>query len=422
MDNIVLPILGACVILLSSCNSLIYIDFDITKNDLELNGLSETTFEYVNSNDVLERAYQLATLEWTPIKDMPFRYDGIFAAGKTVKGVPYSSVKEINTYLFNDVSYHTFMTAVHNPNSVLYTENISEPPYHGVNCATYYGAVCSSSIMWAYGINIPYYANQIKDFSSMERIEPQQIDSLKICDIMWKSGHVQMIYNLEYDADTLYRVTTFETSGRSAHINSYSKERFRTMWNEGNYVGYRYKYMVYSDSPYNPRPLEDVTYNDDLCPSKGDKAIYRTEDEIVVNIFASNYDSIILEKDGVELEKDLVEGDSHVYTSLDPGIYSVSLCGDNVSSSSVSFEVADISVNYMLNADNTITVHFHSTATPEYLVLCTITGNSLYYPLSEQNKAQGSVTVPQMDISEYYCKVVFRGEYGSIINKPIRVL
>lgn len=111
----------------------------------------------ITSNEVLGRAYKMASLQWTPIKPVPKRGGGYYPADVTVTGVPYSEVKEINTYLFQDVSYHTFMTALHSPLSVVYTVDISQPPYNGTYCATYYGAVCSSSVFWALGMDIPYY-------------------------------------------------------------------------------------------------------------------------------------------------------------------------------------------------------------------------------------------------------------------------
>ena len=158
------------------------------------------SLDIVMSNDVLERAFQMATMEWTPVNPVPMEGGRFYSKGQTVKGVPYSSVKEINTYLFQDVSYYTFMTAVHNPRSVLYTENISHAPYHGKNCAPYYGAVCSSAVMYALGISTPYYVSQIIRLPSMERIDNQEIDSLRVCDVIAKSGHVQLVFDVEHQA------------------------------------------------------------------------------------------------------------------------------------------------------------------------------------------------------------------------------
>ena len=380
------------------------------------------TVGYVTSNDVLERAYHLASVEWTPIKQVTLRKGVYFKPGKLVKGVPYSSVKEINTYLFQDVSYHTFMTAVHNPNSVFYSEDISKDPYHGVNCAPYYGAVCSSAVMYAFGFSIPYYANQLVKLPSMQALEPQSIDSLKVCDIMWKPGHVQMVFNVEHREDTLYRVTTFESAGSNAHITTYSIEKFRQLWEQGGYVGYRYKYLVYSEEPPVFKSFDPVDYNDDLCPSKGDRAVYHTNDSITINIFNHNYDEIVLTKNGNVILQEKYDGDSHCFYGLEPGIYSVFLQKGETMTAPVSFETLNTDVHYAFREDGAgLVVYFDTSALAVYVATCTLQGNSLCYPISERDRARGFIIIPPMNKLEYYCKVVFQGEYGRIINSPLRV-
>lgn len=44
------------------------------------------------------------------------------------------------------------------------------------------------------------------------------------------------------------------------------------MWEKGGYVAYKYDYLNYSDEPIIYNDFPSVKYNDDLCPSKGDKA------------------------------------------------------------------------------------------------------------------------------------------------------
>lgn len=384
-------------------------------------GYVNDSLRVVMSNDVLERAYQMATLEWTPKNPIPANGGGHFAKGRTVKGIPYSSVKETNTYLFQDVSYHTFMTAVQNPRSVLYTEDISKSPYHGSNCASYYGAVCSSAVMYAFGIDIPYYANQVIRLPSIKKIEHQVIDSLKVCDVIWKPGHLQMIYKLEYKADTLYRISTFESSYRNAHIIQYTKEKFQKMWTSNRYVGYRFKNLVYSEEPARFRGLGRVFYNNNLCPSKGDRAVYRTTDTVTVNIFNPNYERIVLKRDTTEIASEVYDGEIHRYFDLMPGVYTVSLQKNEDKSAEVSFEIVETNVSCSVSGSD-IGISFHSSAEPVYVTLCDLAGNSFcYYPISSLDWERGYITVPRMNKPEYYCKIVFKGEYGRIINEPVRV-
>lgn len=410
---------------------------DGTTFDIPIASIDSITFEerieqpsithYVESNEVLARAYKMATMEWTPLRPVPKRGGGYYPPDTTVTGAPYSSVKEINTYLFQDVSYHTFMTAVHNPMSLLYTEDISRPPYHGTYCAPYYGTVCSSSVMWVLGIDIPYTDSQIVTLSDFCQLEHQVIDSLKICDIIWKygqPGHVQMIYDIEYREDTLYKISTFETTGINTRINNYTKTQFLNLWNTNGYVGYRYNKLVYSSEPVVTLSWEPIEYNDNLCPSKGDKSVYRQTDTVIINIFDSNYSHIVLAQGSNMVGLDNNNGFVQQYYNLSPGIYSVFLHSDNESSARVSFEIIDTDVDYEWNDEEALIIKFHSSATPVYAILCDIHGVSRNYVISDLDRQRGYISISRDDFpnyTEYYCKVVFKGEYGRIINVPIRV-
>lgn len=395
------------------------ITFDYSIN---ANYMGAIITDSITSNDALQRAYMMASVNWTPLDSIPKIGGGYYSPNVTLQGVPYSSVKEINTFLFQDVSYHTFMTAVHNPKSVLYTENISMHPYHGTNCATYYGAVCSSSVLWALGIDIPYASSVLIDLPDMTRLNNKVIDSLKICDVIWKPGHVQMIYDLEFQSDTLYSVTTFETTGIGSHITKYSKDDFLNIWISQGYVGYRYNKIIYSQEPSFVADWEPIVYNNNLCPSKGDRAVYRVSDTININIFNLNYDKIILTRGSSLVSSEDYSGDLHQYYDLLPGIYSVFLQKNGMNTARVSFEVVETNVSYSWTSNGErIIIHFNSSANPEYAVLCYPSGGSFFYPLSELDKWRGYIIVPKLNETEYYCKVIFRGEYGTIINKPIRI-
>lgn len=382
---------------------------------------NENTIQTITSEEVLQRAFFMAMMEWTPVCEVP-RFNGsYYKPGITVKGLPYSSVKEINTYLFQDVSYYTFMTAVHNPKSVLYTEDISKAPYHGVNCATFYGTVCSSAVLWALDIQIPYYANQLIELPSIKKIEPQEFTSLKPCDIIWKSGHVQMIYNIEYKADTLYNISLFESAG-STHIKTYSINDFRKIWEKDNYVGYRYDNIEYSESPVLTRDIEPISYNEDLCPSKGDRSTYRTNDTIYINIFNPSFKYIVLKKNNLCISTGSCNLDGYAFCNLTPGIYSVTLHSPGSQSEEASFEVVDTDVSYSFVDGGFIKINFESSATADYVALCKVTGSSKCYPITDTDRKKGYILVPEWDYLEYYCKVIFKGKYGRIASKPLRVV
>ncbi len=408
------------IIVIVSCEKI-----DVSVEDYEIfssSSIVETPHE-VSSNEVLERAYQMATMLWTPVNPMPMLGGKVYEPGMAVTGAPYSQAGPFNTSLFQDVSYHTFMTAVHNPRSVLYTEDLSQAPYYGLNCATYYGSVCSSSVMWALGFSIPYSTYHIVNLPYMKKLEHQELDSLRVCDVLWKSGHMQMVFEVEHRSDTLYRIKLFEQSGKSAHIKAYSKSSLKQMWDKSGYVAYRYEYLSYSNDPIVYRGFEAVDYNDDLCPSKGDKAVYRTDDTVIINIFNTNYDEIVLMKDGKVLSIDKYKGDMYQYRGLTPGIYESFLLSGNSYSSPISFEVIEISVDLSLDKGaKEISIWFKSSAKADYLALYRLDRQPIFYPILDPDCQDGQqIIVPAWDMRDYYCRVVFRGEYGRIINRPIKV-
>lgn len=101
------------------------------------------------------------------------------------------------------------------------------------------------------------------------------------------------------------------------------------MWKSGKYVGYRYLNLRYSDDRVEFRELDPITYNDDLCPSKDDKSVYRTTDTVTVNIFKSNYDRIVLTDMTTSTEdlEDIGGKEDHQFYNLPPGVYYVYLQG-----------------------------------------------------------------------------------------------
>ena len=118
--------------------------------------MSEETYQ--GAINAVKKAYQLTDIIFSPL--LPIAYNqGTYKPNSTYKGMIYSSVKEIGTYVGSNVSFHTFMTAIHNPRSRIYTDRIDEPPYNGTNCRSYYGTVCSGLVSYALGL-IPVHASE----------------------------------------------------------------------------------------------------------------------------------------------------------------------------------------------------------------------------------------------------------------------
>ena len=92
------------------------------------------------------RARQLAELKWKPYANVPSCY-GFYLKGEEQSGAPYSLTHMTNSQLGTQVSLHTFMTAIQNPYSVFYSEDLGKSPYYGgADSAPYFPIIPSSLI------------------------------------------------------------------------------------------------------------------------------------------------------------------------------------------------------------------------------------------------------------------------------------
>ena len=138
--------------------------------DLEA-GYTHAIPENQGVQNVIDRAYLLTDVEWTPLKDVPgLKGNGkliVFEAGVTYKGIPYSGVTYNDCYVGLNVSLESFVTALENPESVLYTENLQST---NSKAATYFGTVCSKFAQYALDVPGSYNTNNVANIPGMETI------------------------------------------------------------------------------------------------------------------------------------------------------------------------------------------------------------------------------------------------------------
>lgn len=383
--------------------------------------------------NTLKRAKQISQLQWVPLKNVPYNL-GEYVPGKLVFGAPYSSVKEIGTYIGIDVTFHTFMTAVYNPRSVLYTERLNKPPYNGVNCATYYGTVCSAAVMYALGLSIPYSTSIFIKHHLFYKAEEQIPEAIKLCDLIWSKGHVVMVSGILRDnLGKIIAVFFLESGHTGTFIHKESFDKFLKRWHSEPHVIYKYKNLA--QNTYIPTPyvrLDDkltsvIKYNDEICVNKGDKSCYRVGEKVIINILDLSYTHIELYKDDALFSVTPITDIDAVYNNLDYGLYKTRLLR-KVSNRRITysdftfFEVID--TNTSIELKDEILVSFSSNnAKPHYASLCDIHGHvAKYHEFISEEILEGYVKIPKLNISKpYYCKVFFVGDYGRISSKPIEV-
>ena len=249
--------------------------------------------------DVLRRSKQFTDIKWIPKADLPYKGDSTTrVSGRQQTGLPYSSVKECDKFIGVDVSIHTFMTAINNPYSLLYTEDVRSGvnsksawgfTYHGSNCDMYMGTVCS--ILTAYATcQEPYYPTNMQQWVadnvfSIIKLYRQNKQAFRLGDI-WRGmvgslGHNMLVTRIQHNADGDVSVVKMSES------HSPNCEANSTMPNGGEWYRNTELYkVVYEASQYvavDGETPEEVTYNNDICTFAGDKATYKEGELVVIN-------------------------------------------------------------------------------------------------------------------------------------------
>ena len=276
-----------------------------------------------------KKSEQLVNIRWTPKWDVPAQSGNNYIANTVVTtGIPYSSNNDDGSKIIGEeTSLHTFMTAVDNPYSLLYTECVNnearvpstskpnaprQASYWGKiytlsnNGFAYYGTVCcgltssveNSPLKWnngvirdyirSNGIYIPVCAPGVVDFNL-----------IKIGDVCDNKAHSFLIYGLHRDSNgeidqVKYVESTTGYRNGGCRIVTKTKQEFAEHVNRAGdpFTVFRYVKLWantdYESSEYVPLTARGetetaVTYNNAICTFAGDKCTFRGGDLIVIN-------------------------------------------------------------------------------------------------------------------------------------------
>lgn len=396
----------------------------------------------IGALNAVRKAHQMTDLSILPVKKFYADKYKTYKAGIEEKGVSYSSTKEINTSVGHEVSFHTFMTALHNPRSLLYSERIDLPPYHGKNCRGYYGTVCSGLVTYALGFKIIQRSSDFPVADYMQLVENQSAEGARIADVIWTKGHVQLLTGIERNKEgKIERIEICESvhSGcrrvymdegsfnRMLH-NSVKKKRL-----------YRYKYL-HKNMSYTPcnefvavdgEIKQPFVYNEDICTNKGDKSCYIVGEDVILNVL-TKWDKVEIYKDSeLYREIDLHRNDSDIVLRDCPyGDYQARLVSKEKNSEYTRWKVIDVHVN--IDKERKQIFFSSANAVPVYYEFCNISGirptneNRVYaaeFTDDELKKGCVNVKSPKQPTREKpgfpFVKVHFACDYGMVINKPI---
>ena len=384
----------------------------------------------------IKKAYQLTELPFTPLDSIRANPYKKYKKGVKSKGMIYSSVKEIDTFVGVDVSVHTFMTALYNPRSVIYSLNASLPPFHGVNCGAYYGVVCNTFISYALGLKVPKSTYDLPHAENMILVEDQSSQGVRLADIVSKKGHVMLVTRIGREnggnkAVELEISEAVRTGCRRVLITGKELDEYIA---KGLWTLYRYKdlekntYVPLTDFvAVSDEELTPFHYNDAICTNRGDKACFISGDTVVLNI-QEGYKTVEIYKDSAFYKKIKLRRNTDIeLDNLPYGDYQARVTKKEEKSDFTHWKVIDVHVNLDVNKKE---VSFYSAnSVPVYLEFCNIVGarpTEGVFEFSEDDLLHGKIDVSPFQMTKsqqkkgMYVKVHFECEYGRVINKPIK--
>lgn len=306
-------------------------------------GASNSEKKWIHNGvlDALCVTDQICDIEWTTTESgMPKANHGTLSKGTTVKGMPYSSASMEDGYIGIGISLYTFMSAVHNPRSVLYTTQSK-----GYTGYAYYGTVCTSLVCAAWGLPCLFTTVAM---SKWDGIEAVSFTDLEVGDMILSlnEGHAKMISGIKRDSNgVITYVRTSESTYDDCITNEY--QAYAAFASEhSSYTGYRYK-KINSVESYKPvpymrffdEPMNEAVYPD-IMTCFGDKVTRKYGTDIVINVLdGTGYSTIKVYKDGelIDIKSTI---DDFTISSPDVGAYEVQMSGDGKVSSTF-FDIVD---------------------------------------------------------------------------------
>ncbi|WP_395750532.1 hypothetical protein [Prosthecobacter sp.] len=369
-----------------------------------------------------EHAHILSQVRWTPVAGtMPERNGGFFEKGKEYVGVPYSSAKSDGRYIGFDINLRTFLAAVENPLSVLYTENLAGKT---ANAASFYGTVCSSFTSYALQCAIPEVSRRQGPAvgKGVELVQPQGAEAVQVGDVIYTphsterdGSHVEMVTAVTKDAQghvTSVRVEesrpmTTKTTMRSAaefdaHLKHRNKQLFRITdldaWRGGN----RAESLQFPNYELDAKRPE---INRTLLLDLGDWVPYQKGKPVKIHVMDRDglgVKALVIQRDGKVVEEVAVSGPGVVERSFtDCGDYTAHVQRpDGSTSPACEFAVCDLDLSLpegSVSLAEEWQVTFRSENIPIAAVYLFNEGDSYgRHPivLSPEQRRAGSVSIP----------------------------
>lgn len=386
--------------------------------------------------NALLRAQQLAKLRWTPVGPYPVIYppaavggptlQGTFPAHRPQIGAGYSAVGYTNEkYVGVNVSFHTYMTAISNPRSVLYTKNMYD---RGRLSAASYGTVCSEFASYVLGFPFHIDCPQFSEMDEMEHIDASVLENLQLCDLLNEpKTHTAVITGIyRNEQGKVVRIIVTESTLPQVTETEFLPEEFVDYWLKKGFEVLRYKNLhtvTYTPNPWVPlegdpeteRPLPNPT----ILPDYGDRANYRLGEKVTLSIFEETYTNVRLLHNGQEITLPAEDGDV-TFTPEETGYYQAFAVGDTGISLATEFCVTEASVatdKQEYHSGEPIHLTFACAAGDALMGIMVKTAASAKYwgYIAENGNLPDGISLPSGD---YYIIAHYRNRFGVYSATP----
>lgn len=382
--------------------------------------------------NAVKKAHQMTDLRFVPLDSFYANPTKTYKAGQECQGLIYSSVKENHTFVGMDVSFHTFMTALNNPRSVMYTENVSKPPYNGTNCGAYYGTVCSGLVTYALGLNVYIKSYDFASSDKFELVNDQSSKGVQIADVINSGGHVQLVTGIKRNPSDgkVSEIEICEGVRPGCRRVTLSRKELDNKLSKKKQKLYRYKYL--NNNKYTPltdfvavegEKITPFKYNNEICTSHGDKACFIDGDSVVLNLFNESKTVEIYRNSVLYKVLDTGGKVDVVVKGLPYGDYKARTVNGKNNSDFTYWQIID--VNVRIDSKKSIVSYQSKNARPVYVEFCSLSGgrpSKGVFELTNMDIQNGFVNVSKYTSSlkqKRYVKVHFESDYGRVTNRPI---
>lgn len=310
--------------------------------------------------NTIARMRQMASIVYKAMAVMP-NQSADMAANADFHGVPYSSVRALDTFVGLYVSLHTFYTATRNPRSVIYTRRSTNS-----NSKTYYGTVCSAFADYCFGLDYEY---PVKTLAKNDAFKECDFYNIGVGDVLLNDVHGIVIADIEQDKyGQVIQYGVVQAQPPRVNYRVYTPSALKAFIRNNDYSIYKCEMM--SDNDYEPcqyvagYPDEalDFTYPD-IMSEYGDKAVIIAGQDIAINVLdTTGYTTINVYKDGTLTDTKSVLTDFTI-PAITYGTWKVELTDGAEKVSTSEFIAVDVS-GCTYNSDTKELIFGSANATP----------------------------------------------------------